>query len=106
MVQAGRRGFGDVDHSDSNVSRSESDDTGASSLESPGGVSSDADPQGMDLEERVVGALESADYLSWDDLLGAVTDDIEAELEETLQGLQADGHVTYSGRNGGYTIDE
>lgn len=106
MVQAGRRGFGGVDRSDSGVNAPETDEAGASSPESPGGASSDGDPQGMDLEERVVGALESADYLSWDDLLGAVTDDIEAELEDTLQGLQADGRVTYSGRNGGYTIDE
>ncbi|WP_436910924.1 DUF5805 domain-containing protein [Halosimplex marinum] len=103
MVQAGRRGFGE----------SETDSRGAqtpdpeSATEDPGGDrSSDADPQGMSMEDRVVAVLRSAEYLSWDELLEAVADDIEAELEAALQELQSSGRVTYSGRNGGYTIDE
>ncbi|WP_436929001.1 DUF5805 domain-containing protein [Halosimplex halobium] len=103
MVQAGRRGFGDTD---SAVEVSEPADPEQGPEESGGGPSSDADPQGSGMEERVAAALRSAEYLSWDELLEAVADDIEAELEDALQRLQSEGRVTYSGRNGGYTIDE
>ncbi|ELZ24213.1 hypothetical protein C475_13227 [Halosimplex carlsbadense 2-9-1] len=101
MVQAGRRGF-DGD---------EAGNAGPAGTETPSetdseGASSSADSGGSDLEDRVVEALRSGDYLSWDELLEAVTDDIEAGLEDALQTLQSDGRVAYSGRNGGYTIDE
>ncbi|WP_123534353.1 DUF5805 domain-containing protein [Halosimplex salinum] len=102
MVQAGRRGFGG-DTDTSGPERSEQESSTEKSGEAP---SSDDDPQGSDLEDRVVEALRSAEYLSWEELLDAVTDDIEASLEETLQDLQSNGRVTYSGRNGGYTVDE
>lgn len=103
MVQAGRRGFGG---SETGARASETKDQGSECEESAADPSSGADPQGTGLEDRVVDVLRSADYLSWDELLDAVTDDIEAELESTLQDLQSSGRVTYSGRNGGYTIDE
>ncbi|QLH78791.1 hypothetical protein HZS55_16490 [Halosimplex rubrum] len=101
MVQAGRRGFGSDDAGDSDLdgadTPSETDSEEASSTPDSGGSG---------LEDRVVEALRSSDYLSWDELLEAVTDDIEAGLEDALQRLQSEGQVTYSGRNGGYTIDE
>ncbi|QPV62834.1 hypothetical protein I7X12_19265 [Halosimplex litoreum] len=101
MVQAGRRGFGgETTGSDG------SDGTEVSADSDANGASSGADSEGSDLEDRVVDALRSDDYLSWDQLLEAVTDDIEAGLEDALQRLQAEGQITYSGRNGGYTIDE
>jgi hypothetical protein len=59
-----------------------------------------------DLETQVIEALAADEYRSWDELLAAVTDDIEDRLESTLQDLQSEGRVTYSGRNGGYTLDE
>jgi hypothetical protein len=100
MVQAGRRGFGDQD---STVSETGPDTASDGTAATP---SSDSDPQGSSMEDRVVAVLRSADYLSWEELLEAVTDDIEAELEDALQRLQSEGRVTYSGRNGGYAIDE
>ena len=103
MVQAGRHGFGGTDIG---AKPPESSDPESTPKESGSGPSSDANPQGMDVEQRVVDVLGSADYLSWDELLDAVTDDIEAELEAALQELQSAGRVTYSGRNGGYTVDE
>jgi hypothetical protein len=59
-----------------------------------------------DLETTVIERLSTEGYLSWDELLAAVTTDIEDRLEESLQSLQADDRVRYSGRNGGYTLDE
>jgi len=103
MVQAGRRGFGDTGSAATAPEMASSD---PASEESRSGPSSDVDPQGTNVEDRVVDVLQSSNYLSWDELLGAVTDDIEAELEAALQELQSSGRVTYSGRNGGYTIDE
>ena len=82
MVQAGRQGF-DPDR------------------EEPG--SPDPDPGGNALETRVLELL-SADTYSWDELLDAVSDDIESRLDETLEQLQVQDRVRYSGRHGGYTL--
>lgn len=96
MVQAGRRGF---EGADDPVKQEfdDSSDAGEGDRTSGGGVS---------LEETIVDALSTDAYLSWDDLLAAVSDDIETRLEETLQELQADDRVRYSGRHGGYTLEE
>lgn len=103
MVQAGRRGFAD---SETDVNGPESANSSSESENPAATPSSDSDPKGSTMEDRVVDVLRSGDYLSWDELLEAVADDIEAELESALQDLQSSGQVTYSGRNGGYTIDE
>lgn len=84
MVQAGRRGF-------------------EPGLEEPKSV--DATPGGNALETEVLELL-SADTYSWDELLEAVTDDVESRLDETLGELQSSGQVRYSGRHGGYTLVE
>lgn len=93
MVQAGRRGF----EPESIDSESDPDEAGE-------GPSSGADPRGLTVEDRVVAALSEADYLDWDELVDAVVDDVEAEVDQALQELQAADRVVYSGRNGGYTL--
>ena len=95
MVQAGRRGF----EGDPEPAPSDGDDDSASD---------DAEPvQGTtaSIEESVLDALSADEYLSWDELLAAVSDDIESRLEDTLQDLQAADRVRYSGRHGGYTLE-
>lgn len=82
MVQAGRAGF-------------------EPGREEP--TSSDADPGGNGLETRVLKLL-SGDTYDWDELLEAVSDDIESRLDETLEELQARDEIRYSGRHGGYTV--
>jgi len=81
MVQAGRKGF----------------DSGSEEPDS-----SDPDPGGNGLERQVLELL-SSDTYSWDELLEAVSDDIESRLDETLEELQATNRIRYSGRHGGYT---
>jgi hypothetical protein len=98
MVQAGRRGFEGQPAPEPAPAVSEPPSSEASSDDSSGAA-------GESLEETVVDALADAEYLSWDELLAAVTDDIETRLEEALQALQADDRVRYSGRHGGYTLD-
>lgn len=96
MVQAGRREFGapaDPAGPDGTVSDS---DGGASSRQSTGGE---------DFESCVREALTAEEYLSWDELLARLTDDIEGRLDETLQRLQSSNVVQYSGRHGGYTLN-
>ncbi len=85
MVQAGRKGF----------------DPEPNATAEPG--SSGSDPGGNALETQVLELLESDTY-SWDELLEAVADDIESRLDETLEELQADNRIRYSGRHGGYTV--
>ncbi|WP_136715240.1 DUF5805 domain-containing protein [Halorientalis salina] len=89
MVQAGRRGFsgGDVPDTDT--------DSGS---DSGGGTE--------ELEERILAILTESEPLSWDELLTAVTGDIESSLDETLQELQAANRIQYSGREGGYVLGE
>ncbi|WP_262177613.1 DUF5805 domain-containing protein [Haloarcula laminariae] len=93
MVQAGRSGF-------------EPDDPNSANAEAEEPRSPDADPGGNELETRVVEALSDGDHYDWDELVAALTDDIEQRLDETLQELQSDGRVRYSGRHGGYVLDE
>lgn len=97
MIQAGRRGFELAE--DESDGEERSDDGQATQ---PGNES----PTGHPFESRILSALSRAEYLSWEELVEAVTTDIEAQLETTLQELQADNVVRYSGPNGGYTIDE
>jgi hypothetical protein len=89
MVQAGRRDFDPDSH------RPDAPDPENSGT--AGAVAS--------IEEAVLDSLSTDEYLSWEELLGAVSDDIETRLEETLQELQADDTVRYSGRHGGYTLE-
>ncbi len=86
MVQAGRRGF-------------------TTEAAKPAGESRDADPRGRDLETRVDAALADGPR-SWDELVEAVVDDIEDELAETLDDLQARDRVRYSGQDGGYVLTD
>jgi hypothetical protein len=99
MVQAGRRGFLDGPEESGDTEDRDTDDTDETD-------STDGDAGGDDLRERVVDALEDDSHHDWEELLEAVTDDIESRLEETLAELQDDNVVRYSGRHGGYTLIE
>ncbi|MDS0281800.1 DUF5805 domain-containing protein [Haloarcula onubensis] len=93
MVQAGRKGF---DPEPEELASAEETDP----------PSPDANPGGNGLEDRVVETLSDGAHYDWEELLAALTDDIEQRLDETLQELQSDGRVRYSGRHGGYVLDE
>ncbi|MFA9516147.1 DUF5805 domain-containing protein [Halopenitus sp. H-Gu1] len=93
MVQAGRRGVSIEGNTDPEPSE-EPDDP-------------NLNPGGNDLEDHVRNVLESEGVLSWEELLAAVTADLETRLEDALDHLQDDGTVRYRGREGGYVlIDE
>ncbi|MBV0901323.1 DUF5805 domain-containing protein [Haloarcula salina] len=98
MVQAGRSGF-ETAESESSVA---TDDNGTG--EEAG--SADETPGVDGLKDRVQDILADGDYYDWDDLVAELTDDIEERLDETLQELQSDDRVRYSGRHGGYVLDE
>ncbi|MEZ3114717.1 DUF5805 domain-containing protein [Halobaculum sp. MBLA0147] len=66
----------------------------------------DATPGVGGLEDRVLGVLSERGVCSWDDLLDAVMGDFEERLDETMSSLIESGPVTYSGREGGYVLDE
>ena len=87
MVQAGRKGF-------------ELDSEGPD-LE---GSSDPSNPRGHGLETRVLDALDSGDPLSWTELVESLSGDFEDRLEDTLESLQAENRIRYSGREGGYTV--
>lgn len=85
MVQAGRRDFEVPEPADA---------------EEGGGEGSSG------LEPRVKDALDPEDGRSWDDLVAAVTEDVEDRLEEALAELQRRNVVQHSPRAGGYTLVE
>lgn len=95
MVQAGRRGF-------------EGSDPGGQDGETGSGRGSgDREPDRGDdqsLEAEVVGMLEAEPH-DWDELLAALTEDIEVRLDSVIQQLQEDDRVRYSGRDGGYVLE-
>lgn len=82
MVQAGRRGF---------------------EPKSVEPVSEGATPGGNMLETEVLERL-SDEPLTWEQLLTAVTDEVESRLDRTLDDLQSADRVRYSGRDGGYVL--
>lgn len=84
MVQAGRRGFDPNDSSDEPRFEDET-------------------PGVEDLEEVILDVL-GDEYRSWDELVDVITENIEDRLEATLQRLQRENRVQYSGRRGGYAI--
>ncbi|WP_256300456.1 DUF5805 domain-containing protein [Haloarchaeobius salinus] len=90
MVQAGRRSF-DLDESP------DSDDSGDTNES----IADDTD--GAELADRVLTILDDRDDpQTWDDLVAAVTNDVEERLDEALGDLQEAGELRYSGRDGGY----
>jgi hypothetical protein len=91
MVQAGRRGF----------------DLGSGESSNP--VESgppDVTPGGNGLRERVLETLNSQGPLDWDGLVDALAGDFEDRVESTLDELQSANEVKYSGRRGGYVVDD
>jgi hypothetical protein len=94
MIQAGRRSFA-LDSADSL-------NTGPRNGDEPG--SSNATPRVDGLKDRVLDVLQTEEFADWDTLLAGVTDDIEERLEDTLDELQSEDRVRYSGRHGGYTV--
>lgn len=68
------------------------------------GTSEDSNPGGDGLETRLLNLLDSEAHLSWDQLVEELAGDFEDRLEETLQELQNENRVQYSGREGGYTV--
>ncbi|WP_101297307.1 DUF5805 domain-containing protein [Halegenticoccus soli] len=81
MVQAGRRGF---------------------ELDPAEGRSEHATPGGEGLEDRVLAILSERGALSWDELVDALSGDLEDRLDEALSRLQDENRLRYSGRDGGY----
>jgi Family of unknown function (DUF5805) len=90
MVQAGRRGF-DPGRTVEGRSSESTGETGETAGE---------------LATRIEAVLADSGPLSWDELVTALTDGLEDRLEDTLQTLQEEDRVRYSGRDGGYTLNE
>ena len=95
MVQAGRRGF-DLYTEDSSLN-TDGRNPGKAGI-------GNATPGEDTLDSRVLDVLETTEFADWDELLAGVTDGIEERLEETLDELQSNDRIRYSGRRGGYTV--
>lgn len=78
MVQAGRRTF--------------------SVSEDP--PSDRSNPGGDGFEDRVLEVLDAAAPLSFDELVAALTDDVEGQLEDAIEALQAGNRIKHSPRKG------
>ncbi|MFC3959886.1 DUF5805 domain-containing protein [Halovivax cerinus] len=96
MVQAGRADIGVPGATDVEPLSGESSDDASVSNESAVGRS--------DFGDRIVEVLRRRGALDWDELVSALVDDVESELDDALQSLQSENTIVYSGRNGGYTL--
>lgn len=87
MVQAGRRNI---------------------NIEPEEGSSETVEPRGQTeetgFESRVRSCLESEGTLDWDELLDAVTDGVEDQVDDAIRELENRGEVRYAPREGGYTL--
>jgi len=100
-----------VDHADRlGMSQSEFVRTmvqaGRSDIEPTAIDDDNGDDGGTALKERIVGHLRESDHADFEELLAAMTDDVERRLDDALERLQAADRIRYSGRNGGYTLQE
>ncbi|WP_049923269.1 DUF5805 domain-containing protein [Halopiger djelfimassiliensis] len=96
MVQAGRSDF-ELPSSlnDTPVQPSETDADGDGTS---GGDDGFAD--------RILEVLERDGVHNWDELVDALIDDVEDDLDAALQQLQDENKVRYSGRDGGYVVTD
>ena len=98
MVQAGRQVYADDQLADTpKAPGTQSEDEAASAVPAQSDDS---------LRELVTSLLESEGCLDWEALLTEVSGDIETSLEDALEALQAENRVKYSGRQGGYILQE
>lgn len=104
MVQAGRRGFDPGGQASETTLQNEAE-TETSGNGDQAAETAHAPVTGEGLESIVLAQLEDG-CLTWDELFDAVTDDVGDRLESTLDDLQADNQVKYSGREGGYVLAE
>ncbi|GAB3663396.1 DUF5805 domain-containing protein [Halopiger thermotolerans] len=93
MVQAGR--------SDFEVPSSGGADNGANQAAADTGA---ADAAGDDFVDRILEVLQREGVHDWDELVDALIDDVEDDLDAALQRLQDENRVRYSGREGGYVV--
>ncbi|WP_416839802.1 DUF5805 domain-containing protein [Haloferax sp. DFSO52] len=105
MVQAGRTNF-DVPERGDETATTPGVGGGKTGLQTEGSNRGEEGENNDELVSQIFDALEADSHLSWDELVSALTDDIEDRLESALQDLQSAGRVVYSGRHGGYTVAE
>ncbi|WP_396612533.1 DUF5805 domain-containing protein [Haloferax sp. S1W] len=105
MVQAGRANF-DVPVRGDEAGTTPGVDGAKTALQNGDSNHEEGSRNNGALSDRVIDALATESYQSWDDLVSTLTENIEDRLESTLQELQSSGRVVYSGRHGGYTLAE
>jgi hypothetical protein len=97
MVQAGRS----VIERDKEVPSGTSSGASTEDTREPGGGGSSGDePLGSQVQE----ALDREEHLGWDELVAELTGNFEDRLETTLDRLQRENVVGYSGRHDGYVL--
>jgi hypothetical protein len=93
MVQAGRRGF-DLDG-----------DREAEESSAVNRQSTDPTPGVDGLKRQVLRVLREEDHARWDELVAAVTGDLEDRLESAVEDLRRQGRIAHSPRRG-YVIED
>lgn len=58
------------------------------------------------IKNRVCNAISRQGPLEWEELIDALTEDIETKLDRALEELQSDNKIFYDGREGGYKLRE
>lgn len=99
MVQAGRREFEVPELLAADSHDSDTTDSNSTTPDRPAGSSSESS-----FPDRILTVLDHHGPLDWDDLVSVLVEDIEDELDDALDTLQADNRIRYSGRDGGYVV--
>jgi hypothetical protein len=62
--------------------------------------------ENTDLKKRIRSVLNQEQVLSWDELIDQLTAEIEEEADIALSHLQDNNRIRYSGREGGYILND
>jgi hypothetical protein len=60
---------------------------------------------GETIRQQIERELESDTYTGWEELVAALTDDLEVEIEDALEQMETSGRVVHSPREGGYRLN-
>ncbi|MBB6645220.1 DUF5805 domain-containing protein [Halobellus ruber] len=98
MIQAGRKHF-DPDNGQKKLTSIGGAETPIPDSDHPSNKFS----EDICLESQILEAISRGDYLTWNEIVDTVVDDIERYIDKELDDLRDSNQIRYDGQRGGFT---